>query len=175
MTDSEFNQVVSDTKRLVFKAIGDTLIDRFDDATDDVVQEVYFRVYKALQKGNFDGRSKISTWIYTIARNEAIRMNQKRLREEEKAKRYLDQGMVKTATEEIKDDSDKKEWIESALIKVPAVYQNALRMYLAGHSMEEIAKHMDIKEGTVKSRLFRAKEWIKKNMMRENQNEFQES
>ncbi|XDD48487.1 RNA polymerase sigma factor [Leptospira sp. WS39.C2] len=174
MADFDFETVVKETKYLVLKTIGDTLIDRFDDATEDVVQEVYFRVFKSLEKGGFDGRSKISTWIYTIARNEALRMNEKRLREEEKAKRYLQKNKTNLFQSEENDTFLKDEWIESIVQKIPEVYRQTLRLYLSGRTMEEIAKEMQVKQGTVKSRLFRTKEWIRKTIPGV-KNEFQES
>lgn len=174
MTEINFDLVVKENKRLVLKTVGETLIDRFEDSIEDVVQEVFFRVYKALQKNQFDGRSKISTWIFTIAKNEANRLNQKRLKEEEKAKRYLESSLFKSDVPDLALESEKSEWIESVLIKVPEKYKNPLTLYLKGHSMEEIANELKLKEGTVKSKLFRAKEWIKKNMGGDS-HEFQES
>ncbi|MCZ8343364.1 MAG: RNA polymerase sigma factor [Leptospira sp.] len=174
MNEFDFNLVVKENKLLVLKTVGETLIDRFEDSIEDVVQEVFFRVYKALQKNQFDGRSKISTWIYTIAKNEANRLNQKRLREEEKAKRYLESSLFQSEVPDITLESEKSEWIQSILKKVPDKYKYPLALYLKGHSMEEIANELEMKEGTVKSKLFRAKEWIKKNIGGD-RHEFQES
>ncbi|TGL41538.1 RNA polymerase sigma factor [Leptospira perdikensis] len=174
MPEFDFESVVKETKYLVLKTVGDTLIDRFDDATEDVVQEVYFRAFKSLEKGGFDGRSKISTWIYTIARNESLRMNEKRLKEEEKAKRYLIKNKVQLSGVRDEVPWEKEEWIESMLGQIPEVYRQTLRLYLAGSTMEEIAKELEVRQGTVKSRLFRTKEWIRKNIPG-GRNEFQES
>ncbi|EOQ94889.1 sigma-70, region 4 [Leptospira wolbachii serovar Codice str. CDC] len=174
MPEFDFETVVKETKYLVLKTVGDTLIDRFDDATEDVVQEVYFRAFKSLEKGGFDGRSKISTWIYTIARNESLRMNEKRLKEEEKAKRYLVKNKVQLSGAHDVTTWEKEEWIESILNRIPEVYRQTLRLYLAGNTMEEIAKELEIRQGTVKSRLFRTKEWIRKHIPG-GKNEFQES
>ncbi|TGL62481.1 RNA polymerase sigma factor [Leptospira jelokensis] len=174
MVRFDFETVVKETKYLVLKTIGETLIDRFDDATEDVVQEVYFRVFKSLEKGGFDGRSKISTWIYTIAKNESLRMNEKRLREEEKAKRYLQKNKYDLFQSDGNNSLLKDDWIESLLGTIPEVYRQTLRLYLSGKSMDEIASELQIKQGTVKSRLFRTKEWIRKTLPGV-KNEFQES
>ena len=48
------------------------------------MQETYLRAYKALVNGKFREEAKLSTWLYTIARNEVYRMNEKLLREERK-------------------------------------------------------------------------------------------
>ncbi|EOQ86861.1 ECF sigma factor [Leptospira yanagawae serovar Saopaulo str. Sao Paulo = ATCC 700523] len=174
MVTFDFETVVKETKYLVLKTIGETLIDRFDDATEDVVQEVYFRVFKSLEKGGFEGRSKISTWIYTITKNESLRMNEKRLREEEKAKRYLQKNKSDLFQADGNNSLIKEDWIASLLETIPEVYRQTLRLYLSGKSMEEIATELKIKQGTVKSRLFRTKEWIRKTLPGV-KNEFQES
>ncbi len=170
-TSSDFDLILKDTKLLVLKTIGETLIDRFDDSTEDVLQEIYFRVFKALKKGQFRGESKLSTWIYTIAKNESNRMNAKRLREEEKAKKYLDAGLFSETTKEENTSFLNSSQILSLLQKVPSVYHKPLTLYLAGRKMDEIAFELSIKQGTVKSRLFRAKAWIRENLVGDLSNE----
>jgi RNA polymerase sigma-70 factor (ECF subfamily) len=169
--NTDFNQIVRDTKLLVLKTIGETLIDRFDDSTEDILQEVYFRAFKALKKDQFRGDSKLSTWIYTIAKNESNRVNSKRLREEEKAKKYLDSGMFSEFAKEVNDSIIESTQLRSLLDKVPLVYHKPLSLYLSGRSMDEIASELAIKQGTVKSRLFRAKAWIRENLVGEMKHE----
>jgi len=167
LSEQDFETIVTETKLLVLKTIGETLIDRFDESTEDVVQEVYFRVFKALKKNQFKGEAKLSTWVYTIAKNESNRMNSKRIREEEKAKKYLNSEfyteLIEAQTEKIETSS----FISTMLDRVPLAYRKALSLYLEGMSMDEIAKEMSVKQGTVKSRLFRAKIWIRENLLGE--------
>ncbi len=159
-----FEVIVKETKLLVLKTIGETLIDRFDDSTEDVLQEVFFRVFKALKKGQFKGESKLSTWIYPIAKNEANRVNAKRLREEGKAKKYLDSGLFSEFSSDTNQTMIDSSRLTQLLKKVPVKYQNPLSLYLEGKTMEEIAAELSMKQGTVKSRLFRAKSWIRENL-----------
>lgn len=163
-SEQNFETIVKETKLLVLKTIGETLIDRFDESTEDVLQEVYFRVFKALKKGQFRGDSKLSTWIFTIARNEANRVNAKRLREEEKATEYLEGQLFTDGTSDNEKDILDESRMKSLLEKVPLFYRKPLALYLSGRTMEEIARDLIIKQGTVKSRLFRAKAWIRKNL-----------
>ncbi|MDZ4726329.1 MAG: sigma-70 family RNA polymerase sigma factor [Leptospira sp.] len=171
--DLNFDTIISETKLLVLKTIGETLIDRFDDATEDVAQEVYFRVYKAIKKGQFRGDSKLSTWIYQIAKNESNRMNQKRIKEETKAKKYLDAGLFSEFAKDSTSDELDISVITSLLSKVPSVYHKPLSLYLAGRTMDEISSELSMKQGTVKSRLFRAKVWIRENLIGDLKHEIQ--
>lgn len=56
--------------RLALKIIGNT-----QDA-EDILQETFFKAYKHLK--NFDGRSKVSTWLFRIATNEALMLIRRR-------------------------------------------------------------------------------------------------
>ncbi len=162
MTEINFDLVVKENKRLVLKTVGETLIDRFEDSIEDVVQEVFFRVYKALQKNQFDGRSKISTWIFTIAKNEANRLNQKRLKEEEKAKRYLESSLFKSEVPDLALESEKSEWIESILIKVPRKIQKSLNFVFKRSLHGRDSKRIKTQRGNSKIQTFPRKRMDKK-------------
>lgn len=56
--------------RLALKILGNT-----QDA-EDILQETFFKAYKHLK--NFNGRSKVSTWLYRIATNEALMLIRRR-------------------------------------------------------------------------------------------------
>ena len=53
--------------------------------TDDVVQEVFIKCWNKLN--TFNGKSKLSTWIYRVAYNEAIQWIRKNKKEHEKYKK----------------------------------------------------------------------------------------
>lgn len=89
MTESEFAEIVNSTRNTVLSAIEKNLAERFYYAIDDVAQETYFRAYKALKKNQFRQESKLSTWLYTIARNESLRMNDKLRKEEARAEKLI--------------------------------------------------------------------------------------
>ena len=160
MTNSDFTEIVNSTKSIVLSAIEKNLAERFFHAIDDVVQETYLRAYKALSSGKFRKESKLSTWLYTIARNEAYRMNEKLLREERK---------IEKATMKLKetksDDSNLMERTNTLiqyLKQIPEKYKTILQHYSNGLSEKEIAEKLSIKQGTVKSRAFRGKEMLRK-------------
>ncbi|WP_061223926.1 RNA polymerase sigma factor [Leptospira weilii] len=173
MTESEFTEIVSSTREIVLSAIEKNLAERFSYAIDDVAQETYFRAYKALKKDQFRKESKLSTWLYTIARNESLRMNDK-LRKEEKRTEKLAKSKKEedflTSHTDLNGNSRHSEWnsqeiigtLRALLVKIPDKYRKVLEFYLAGYSESQIAETMGLKPGTVKSRAFRGKEMIKR-------------
>ncbi|MDH4127781.1 MAG: RNA polymerase sigma factor [Spirochaetota bacterium] len=164
MNDETFTNIVEQTKSIVLSAIEKYLDKNNSHAIDDVVQETYFRAYKSLIKLQFKAESQTSTWLYTIAKNESLRMNQKVRRDnlkKEKAKsNFLE---LDNKHEELAELSNIKEVVDSLPIK----YQNVLSLYIEGYKEKDIAKALFIPLGTVKSRFFKAKLLLKKLLQKE--------
>jgi RNA polymerase sigma-70 factor (ECF subfamily) len=158
MNSNEFSEIVSQTKSIVLSAIEKNLAERFAFAIDDVVQETYLRAFKALSKNSFREDSRLSTWLYTIARNEALRMNQKLMREEQKLNKLKQNFQT---NEEIHERNFFENFL-NYLKQVPEKYRTVLEFYLKGKKEAEIAKELNIQVGTVKSRAYRGREILKK-------------
>ena len=171
MTNSDFTLIVNSTKSVVLSAIEKNLAERFYYAIDDVVQETYLRAYKSLTKGNFRYEAKISTWLYTIARNECLRMNDKLIREEKKIEKATSQIKEERPIEEEVEENPKKANLLDYLKMIPDKYKEILEHYINGLSEKEIADRLSIKQGTVKSRTSRGKEFLRKIILMGERNE----
>ena len=68
------------------------------DDTDDVLQNVFIKVYKGINK--FKGDSKLSTWMYRIAYNESINF----LKLKEKKYFFSSEIMMNTMINKLKED-----------------------------------------------------------------------
>jgi RNA polymerase sigma-70 factor, ECF subfamily len=160
MQSTDFSEIVRSTKTIVLSAIQKNLAERFNYAIDDVVQETYLRAFKALENGNFKGESKISTYLYTIAKNEALRANYYLEREEKKIDKLKSKPIL---SNESSDTSLTN--IDSLLTRIkmlPDHYSHVIQKKLDGKSEKEISKELGITQGTVKSRISRAKGLLKK-------------
>jgi RNA polymerase sigma factor (sigma-70 family) len=160
MTDKEFTEVIDKTKKVVLAAVARNLYHDFHHAIDDVVQETYIRAYKALTKNSFDDRASITSWLYTIARNESLRMNSRLYRTSvEPIDNYewmageSDPQMI-----ELFEISELHEKISS----LPGKYREVMELVSAGLSEREISEKLSIKAGTVKSRSSRGREMLNK-------------
>lgn len=138
----------------IFKIVGDK------DVVEDIGQEVFFAVYKSLK--NFDELRGVpfSAWIFTIARNRSISF----LRQRRTQFQYDVQEIDLLADRGLKTPEDavlKGEQmlaLKHCLQQIPEPFRTTLLMSLEGRSLEEIAVSLDMPLGTVKSRLFRAKD-----------------
>jgi len=118
----------------------------------DVTQQVFLQVFRKIDQ--FEGHSKFKTWLYRLAVNEALQ----HLRKEHRWKfRTLPRDpMSHHQPEEERDEH--KELLQQALLRVePELSSIFVLREVEGLSYREIAAAIEIPEGTVGSRLNRAR------------------
>jgi RNA polymerase sigma factor (sigma-70 family) len=131
----------------------------------DMAQEAFIRAYNSLDK--FRGDSKFSVWLYRLATNICIDFLRRRKRRQTVSITYIgdddeDEEM------EIPDhrfspetELERKELlaaVERGLEQLPPDYRQILVLReINGLSYEEIGQVLSLEEGTVKSRIFRAR------------------
>lgn len=138
----------------------------------DVAQEAFIKAYRAI--GNFRGDSAFYTWIYRIAINTAKNYLVSRGRRPPSSD--IDAGDAENfgSADALRDVSSPeselaKDQLETviyrAIRELPDELRTAVTLReLDGLSYEEIADVMDCPVGTVRSRIFRARESIEKTL-----------
>ncbi|HHC71281.1 MAG TPA: RNA polymerase sigma factor RpoE [Thiotrichales bacterium] len=136
----------------------------------DVAQETFLKAYRALPR--FRGDSAFYTWLYRIAINTAknhLVAQDRRPRESgidvSEAENYESGGLLRHGDtperELLKDEIEKT--IHEAIDQLPDELKTAITLReMEGMSYEEIAQTMNCPVGTVRSRIFRAREAIDK-------------
>jgi RNA polymerase sigma-70 factor, ECF subfamily len=160
MNDTEFAGIVNSTKPIVLSAIKKNLAAQYYHSIDDIVQETYLRAYRSLIKNAFRGDSSMETWLYTIARNESLRMMKKLNREDIKIKKKaekLAELSEETGYKESSDNNINRMDMESIIDALPEKYKSVMKLISIGLSEKQIAGELSLNTGTVKSRVFRAK------------------
>ena len=163
MNELEFASIIKDTKTIVLSAIEKNLIEAYYNCIDDVAQETYFRAYRALSKNKFKGGSSLSTWIYAIARNEAKRMNLKLLKEDNKTKRKAEKELQDIHNADLNVDVDILA-LNDGINNLPDKYKEVLLLVKDGYSINEISLKLKLNTSTIKSRISRGKEFLRKFM-----------
>lgn len=161
MTELEFGNIVGETKKTVLAAVQKHLPARFYHSIDDVVQETYMRAFRHLSSGKFRNEAAVSSWLYTIARNESLRMARKLGREEEKMERLQEEAMVNEANDAPQYLHDMS-MLENMLEHIPLKYREVMLLRSRGVSEKEIAQQLGIRKGTVKSRFSRGREMLQR-------------
>lgn len=138
------------------------------DEVQDVAQEAFIKAYKALPR--FRGDSQFYTWLYRIAVNTAKNYLVSRSRrppgsdvEVEDAEYYEGGAALRDieSPESALFGAELKAVVEAAIADLPDDLRSAVTLReFDGLSYEDIAEIMDCPVGTVRSRIFRAREAI---------------
>jgi RNA polymerase sigma-70 factor (ECF subfamily) len=173
-----FNEFVRLYERRVFALVFRMLGNRAE--AEDLAQEVFVQVFKAI--GSFRGESKLSTWLYRIAVNLCKnRLKYLKVRHEGE-KDALDDVAEKTSmsdargttvsTIERPDEMVAGKQIEvivqRAILSIEPTFRECLVLRdVEELSYEEIGQITNLPEGTVKSRIFRARAMLREIVERE--------
>lgn len=147
------------------------MIRNYEDA-HDLAQEIFIKVYMALDR--YDPKYQFSTWIFRIAQNAAIdQIRKKTLPEESLTKADRDSGGERQMQIEADVVSPYRAVfnvemagaIESAVNELPDDYRELIELrHFAELSYDEIAEVKHLPLGTVKNKLFRARNMLKEQL-----------
>lgn len=131
---------------------------------ENLAQETFIQVYRSLSRYENKG---FKSWIGKIASNKAIDWKRKmRLENEGKVVYLEDIEEISTESNSIHEELIKKENSKKVLElcnKLPEIYSSVLiKFYIQSKSYNEISKEDGISVKTVESRLYRAKNAIRK-------------
>lgn len=135
---------------------------RNKDLAEDIGQDVFFSVYRSLNSFDENNGVPFSAWIFTAAKNRCITVLRQRQNREQidlNELEFLEDG--KNSPEEQLLEHEEMSAVIASLQQIPEPYKKTILMSLEGRSLEKIAVSQGITLGTVKSRLFRARERMK--------------
>lgn len=153
-------------QRLISRMVRDS------DLVEDIAQETFIRAYRALHQ--FRGDAQFYTWLYRIAVNTAKKflldlkrdplVTQTALQpdgEEDETSRPRNEPSTDETPESVLAASEIAQAVNAAMEALPEDLRQAVTLReIEGLSYEEIAAAMDCPIGTVRSRIFRAREAI---------------
>lgn len=163
-----FNEVVRLYETRVFSLVYRMLGNRQE--AEDVAQDVFITVFKAIDQ--FRGESKFSTWLYRIATNHCKNRRKLLARRMEHARESLDETAVRSHAEalskassaslgrpdEILEGFEAERLVQEAVAALDEEQRTLLVLRdIEGLSYQEIVDITGLPEGTVKSRLHRAR------------------
>jgi RNA polymerase sigma-70 factor (ECF subfamily) len=162
-----FGLLVEKYQRKLGRLLGRMIRDQAE--VEDVVQESFIKAYRALP--NFRGDSAFYTWLYRIgintAKNHLVAMGRRPQAsndiEIEDAENFEDGDELRTVDTPESELMTKEiaQTVSAAMEALPEELKSAISLReIEGLSYEEIASMMNCPIGTVRSRIFRAREAI---------------
>jgi RNA polymerase sigma-70 factor (ECF subfamily) len=158
-----FRDLIQRHHAMAYAAVRAVLGDK--DEVQDVMQMVYLKAYQGL--ASFRGDARFSTWLYQIARREALDVSSKRRIETVDVETVELAAAAHHAADTETQARSEREWIASALGELDDAYRTAIELrYMAEKSYEEISEIMGLPLGTVKTYVHRGKAEMKRILSR---------
>ncbi|MFZ6644373.1 RNA polymerase sigma factor RpoE [Undibacterium sp. TJN25] len=162
-----FELLVSKYQRKLMRLVSRLVHDQAE--AEDVVQESFIKAYRAL--ANFRGESAFYTWLYRIgvntAKNHLVTQGRRAPTSTdadiEEAETFIDADGLRdiNTPESLLASKQIAETVNAAMMALPEELRNAITLReIEGLSYDEIAEVMLCPIGTVRSRIFRAREAI---------------
>jgi RNA polymerase sigma-70 factor (ECF subfamily) len=142
------------------------------DAAEDLTQEIFFKVFKSLDKFHRD--ADFSTWLSSVARHYCIDNYRAKKREREVLVDDLiafDRAPASSGNpQRTLEEHDTKSLVRRGLDQLPPKLREAVVLRdLQGLSYQEMAERLKLPEGTVKSRINRGREELTRRLLRTRQ------
>jgi RNA polymerase sigma-70 factor (ECF subfamily) len=164
--------VTGRNNRRLFRTAWSILKDRSE--AEEAVQDGYLKAFDAI--GTFAGRSSLSTWLTRIVVNEALsrrahaQRRSRLLKQEsvlvlEEYREKLMAGSVTQSPEKILMRRQIAKLLEMAIARLPDTFRPVFVLReIEGLSVQDTAEALQIPEETVKTRLFRARRRLQKEL-----------
>ncbi len=139
-----------------------------DDA-QEILQETFIKVYE--NRGKVNPQLTLGPWIKTITIRTAINFLKSQKKMVLKENEDFFESPQESFTSEI-DPKDEKSALLKLLTEMPPGYRTVFNLFVLDNlTHKEIAEYLEITEGSSKSQLAKAKNWIKTNLEKKRSNE----
>ena len=165
--EDAYRVLIQKYQKLVFRIAYGITFDQEESL--DITQEVFLKVYQNIHR--FEQKSKLSTWLHRITVNEGLNWKRRWKRRLRWRHHSFEEAFQQDSHEPESDEEGpedrylKKEFsrkIQDVLLKLPEDARTVFVLKeMEGLSYEEIAETLNIKRGTVSSRLFYARKRLK--------------
>lgn len=147
---------------------------RNEEESNDCVQEAFLQAFKRI--GQFEARSKLSTWLHRIVVNCALMRLRSRQRHPEAALEDLlpqfdatghrtgrePQSSLPSA-EDVLQTAELQDMVQAQISRLPEIYRNVLVLRdIEEYDTDTVAQMLDVQPGVIKTRLHRARAMLKR-------------
>ncbi len=147
----------------IYRRVGDAHL------AEDLAADVFVAALRTLPRYSYSG-TPVSAWLYRIATN---RVNRWARRERRRAMQRLEEAAVAPASHAGNGEPREheavmtREYVRTAILTLPPRHQAVLALhYLEGLPIEQVAAALNCRVGTVKSRLSRARDGLRRRLER---------
>lgn len=160
MKKQEFIDIIDQHKNLIFK-VCNSYCPNIEDRKD-LEQEIILQLWRSLDQ--FDGRVKLTTWIYKIALNIAITHYRKDSKRKSSSLAINEEIFSLSQTDYDTTIDENIAILYKVIEELSKVDKAIILLYLENHKHREIAEILGISESNVATKIGRIKKSLKKKM-----------
>ncbi len=155
--ESLYKKYASKMKGVAFRYVNDSFI------AEDILQEAFVKVFNKIT--TFESTGPFEAWLRRVVVNTSINYYNSVKKENERMAEFALSPENESIANIEEDDSYSLEELMAAVNMLPAGYKVVFNLYVIDqYSHKEIAESLKITEGTSKSQLFKAREFLKKTL-----------
>ena len=161
--NSAFKELINQYKERLYWHVRKIVINHDD--TDDVLQNIFIKIYRNIHK--FNGDSKLYSWMYRIATNEAITFINQRARKNNSVSEEVQKTLINNLTSDEYFDGDEAQIkLLKAIATLPQKQQLVFNMkYFDAIKYKEMSEILDTSEGALKASFHIASKKIKEYLL----------
>ncbi len=147
--DEAFRELLRLYKERLYWHLRNMVKDHND--TDDILQNTFIKVYRNIDK--FKGESKLYSWMYRIATNEAITFLNKKSRSLQLSSEDLQNALIENIESDVYFEGDEIQLkLQRAIATLPQKQQQVFNMkYFQELKYREMAEILETSEGALKA------------------------
>ncbi|WP_232697759.1 RNA polymerase sigma factor [Brevibacillus daliensis] len=130
----------------------------------DILQDIFIAIWRGAS--GYSGKSSVAAWIFSIARNkvtDVIRLKYKRNEEMNDGGAAIGMMTDSMSSTDFSEIVSTQLTLQNVVSKMPIDMQELISLvFVHGFSYKEVSEIMAIPEGTVKSRMYSLKKFVKK-------------
>ena len=149
MNKADFIELVQANRKIIYKICHIYCPDKQDHP--DLEQEIYLQLWRSRKR--YDGRVKLSTWLYRVALNTAISFYHRNMRH----KNLSMSSPEKVAGSYSYEQDDQQQILDCFINELTGLDKALILLFLEGKKYKEIAEVLGITSSNVSSRIFRIK------------------
>jgi len=149
-----FNEWLNSYRALLFKVIRSYAFSTEDQ--NDLFQEVCIQMFRSVP--NFKGSSAVSTWLYRIALNTAIKWSTKEKKHVDGHQEVDRMGNVLVA--QVEPEDERIAWLYEVIKQFNEIDRSLTLLLLDGYSYKEMSQMMGISEGNIGVKIHRIKKQL---------------
>ena len=166
MTDTQsLEALIAHSKPIILAAAKRYLLSGRAEEVEDVLQEVYLKLFKLWKKRELGRINKLDVFLYTIAKNQCLTWN----RTHQRTGPLANEADIEAPIPDLSPES--REALHQAIATMSPLYQTLVYRILDGFTLRELSQQLSMSLNTLKAQFRRARKHLLTQLSKEEESQ----